>query len=213
MYTHLAVLGTSYSREVNYSSRSKSVRSTSASSKRCGNHSGGRGSRQGIMYCARYNITSQRQDIVLRCLSSYVGNVFGLHSKRICFPCTRKLATQPKCTFWSRLLYIVKQCLFLHKQLQRLCNQHSLNWSEVAEFSPYHVQTPSVIKNIVLCSLHSVRHLFFVTSLFQLHERRIKKWYEWWLQRDVDGNCGGIFHAIILVDLPRTYWGKPQTCQ
>jgi hypothetical protein len=37
------------------------------------------------------NIISQRQYFVARCLSSYVGNVFGLHSICIYIPSTRKL--------------------------------------------------------------------------------------------------------------------------
>jgi hypothetical protein len=37
------------------------------------------------------NIISQRQYFVARCLISYVGNAFGLHSICICFPSTRKL--------------------------------------------------------------------------------------------------------------------------
>jgi hypothetical protein len=36
---------------------------------------------------------SQRQYFVARCLSSYVGNVFGTHSTCVCFPFTRKLVT------------------------------------------------------------------------------------------------------------------------
>jgi hypothetical protein len=39
------------------------------------------------------NIISQLQYFVSRCLSSYVGNVFGLHSICVCFPSTRKLVT------------------------------------------------------------------------------------------------------------------------
>jgi hypothetical protein len=34
------------------------------------------------------NIISQRQYFVARCLSSYVGNVFDLHSTCVCFPST-----------------------------------------------------------------------------------------------------------------------------
>jgi hypothetical protein len=39
------------------------------------------------------NIISPRQYFVARCLSSYIGNVFGLHSICVCFPSTRKLMT------------------------------------------------------------------------------------------------------------------------
>jgi hypothetical protein len=37
------------------------------------------------------NIISQRQYFIARCLSFYVGYVFGLHSMCLCFPSTRKL--------------------------------------------------------------------------------------------------------------------------
>jgi hypothetical protein len=39
------------------------------------------------------NIISQRQYFAARCLSSYVTNVFGLHSICVCFPSARKLVT------------------------------------------------------------------------------------------------------------------------
>jgi hypothetical protein len=39
------------------------------------------------------NIISQRQYFIARYLSSYVGNVFGLHSICVCFPSARKLVT------------------------------------------------------------------------------------------------------------------------
>jgi uncharacterized membrane protein len=39
------------------------------------------------------NIISQRQYFVARRLSSYIGNVFGLHSIFVRFPSTRKLVT------------------------------------------------------------------------------------------------------------------------
>lgn len=39
------------------------------------------------------NIISQRQYFAARCLSCYVGNVFGLHCKCFYFPSRRKLVT------------------------------------------------------------------------------------------------------------------------
>jgi hypothetical protein len=39
------------------------------------------------------DIISQGQYFVARCFSSYVGNVFGLQSISICFPCVHKLMT------------------------------------------------------------------------------------------------------------------------
>jgi hypothetical protein len=45
------------------------------------------------------NIISQRQYFVARCFSSYVGNIFGLHSVCVCFPSIRKLVTYAKRTF------------------------------------------------------------------------------------------------------------------
>jgi hypothetical protein len=39
------------------------------------------------------DIVSQRQYVVAHCLSSYVGDVFGLHSICVCFPSTRKIVT------------------------------------------------------------------------------------------------------------------------
>jgi hypothetical protein len=45
-------------------------------------------------YTARaVNITSQRYYFVARCLSSYIGNVFGLRSACVCFPSTHKVVT------------------------------------------------------------------------------------------------------------------------
>jgi hypothetical protein len=37
------------------------------------------------------NIISQRQYFAARCLSSYAGIIFCLHSTWVCFPSTRKL--------------------------------------------------------------------------------------------------------------------------
>jgi hypothetical protein len=51
------------------------------------------------------NSFSQRQCFAARCLSSCVGNVFGLHCICVCFPYTHKLETLAKGRFWSRLLY------------------------------------------------------------------------------------------------------------
>jgi hypothetical protein len=50
-----------------------------------------------------FNIISERQYFVTRCLSSFVGDVFGLRSICVCFPSTRKLVTQTKLTVWSRV--------------------------------------------------------------------------------------------------------------
>jgi hypothetical protein len=40
---------------------------------------------------------------VARCLSSYVGNAFGLHHLCVCFPSTRKKVTYAKRTVWSHI--------------------------------------------------------------------------------------------------------------
>jgi uncharacterized membrane protein len=50
-------------------------------------------------------IISQRQYFIARCLSFYIGNVFGLHSICVCFTSARRLVTYAKGTVWSRVLY------------------------------------------------------------------------------------------------------------
>jgi hypothetical protein len=49
------------------------------------------------------DIILQRQYAVVRSLSSYVLNVFGLHSICVVFPSTRKLVTLAKRVVWSRV--------------------------------------------------------------------------------------------------------------
>jgi hypothetical protein len=53
-------------------------------SKRQGDHRGGRVADKKACTVHTTNIISQRQYFVARCLSSYVGNVFGLHSICVC---------------------------------------------------------------------------------------------------------------------------------
>jgi hypothetical protein len=69
------------------------VRSTPVRSKRqCDQRVGGIANKE-AKTVHTLNIVSQRQYFVARCLSSFVGNVFGLHSICFCFPSARKLLT------------------------------------------------------------------------------------------------------------------------
>jgi hypothetical protein len=48
------------------------------------------------------NIISRRQHFIAPCLSSHVGNVFGLRRVSVCFPSTRKLEVKAKRSVWFR---------------------------------------------------------------------------------------------------------------
>lgn len=70
----------------------------------------GQRSERGIRYkeactARTVNVVSQRQCFLARCLSSYVVNVFGLHSTCVCFPSTSKFIMWARRTVWLRALY------------------------------------------------------------------------------------------------------------
>jgi hypothetical protein len=56
------------------------------------------------------NNISELQHFVAHCLSSYAGNVFGLHNVCVNFPSTHKLVIKAKHGVWLRVLYHRLQC-------------------------------------------------------------------------------------------------------
>jgi hypothetical protein len=78
-----------------YSRRDETVCSKSVRTKRHGNQRGGGGgvADKEAYTVQAFNIISERHYFVSRCLNSFVGNVFGLHSACVCFPSTRKIVT------------------------------------------------------------------------------------------------------------------------
>jgi hypothetical protein len=77
----------------NYSSWDESVRSTSFRSKRQEDQRSWGGVADTEAYTVHTKNISQWQYFVAHCLSSNVGNIFGLHSIWVCFPSTRELVT------------------------------------------------------------------------------------------------------------------------
>jgi hypothetical protein len=108
-----------------YSSQEESVCSISARSKRQWDHGGVADKDACTIHT--FNIISERQYFVARCLSSYVDNVFGLHSICFCFPSIRNLRRQDAqfgpgyCTDWPCLNFRPLAFFQTSIQLQRHC--------------------------------------------------------------------------------------------